>query len=620
MKSLHVTHGLYPDRIGGVEVHTYELARALSAQNEVTVLTPSTGSSRDFAVHGVGVRQVRADEASRSGHRAMLTALEDLLRTATPDVVHFQHVGLSDVLALAMFERVRTAGLPCVLSLHDYWYMCPRYTLVDWRGRFCPGPAPARCGRCCGWRTKNPWRWYTRRRAQLARRLAFTRLLTDCSVVAPVSEHVAARYLAFGAPRDRMAVVAPGIRVPATSAAEPVMPAARLVVAFLGQVQPHKGVAVLLKAMARVRAAAVLEVWGKGPASHARELEREARALGVTAAFHGAYDQGALDQILAAAHVVVVPSVSEEPFGLVVQEALARRRIVIASRVGGLREQVLDGVNGYLVPPRDPARLAETLDRVAAALGAGALRAAKALPAVGLGVRAIEQEATAWSRIYALAVAHQDAPGVAAAEFELGAAVSAIAAAVGVVRSEILMGVVRLRAGERHGGRTPLKRREGARVAAHALVADAVAEHDFARGVLRRRAVEVLHALGSRRVVVTGGGLGVDALALAAVGLEAMVLEPDPVRADAVARHLRSAGRSVRVVTSARETSGADAVFVPRALCRDGDAGGPAHLAAEVLGIGGLLVTAQRRATLTGFEPDALTESAEPDLSLWRRR
>jgi len=620
MKSLHVTHGLYPDRIGGVEVHTYELARALGVQHEVAVLTPSTESSRDFALHGVDVRQVRADVESPSGHRAMLTALEDLLRTATPDVVHFQHLGLSDVLAQAMFERVRTAGLPCVLSLHDYWYMCPRYTLVDWRGRFCPGPAPARCGRCCGWRTKNPWRWYTRRRAQLARRLAFTRLLSDCSVVAPVSEHVAARYLAFGAPRDRMVVVAPGIRVPATSAAEPVMPAPRLVVAFLGQVQPHKGVAVLLNALARVRVPAVLEVWGEGPASHARELELEARALGVTAAFHGAYDQGALDQILAAVHVVVVPSVSEEPFGLVVQEALARRRIVIASRVGGLREQVLDGVNGYLVLPRDPARLAETLDRVAAALGAGASRAGKVLPAVGLGVRAIEQEAAEWSRIYALAVAHQDAPGVAAAEFELGEAVSAIAAAVGVVRSEILMGVVRLRAGERPGRRTPLKRGEGARAAAHALVTDAVAEHDFARGVLRRRAVEALHARGSRRVVVTGGGLGVDALALAAVGLEAMVLEPDPVRADAVARHLRSAGGSVRVVASAREASGADAVFVPRALCRDGDAGGPAHLAAEVLGVGGLLVTAHGGETPNGFERDGLTESAEADLSLWRRR
>jgi hypothetical protein len=323
--------------------------------------------------------------------------------------------------------------------------------------------------------------------------------------------------------------------------------------------------------------------------------------------------------MLAAAHVVVVPSDFEEPFGLVVQEALARRRIVIASRVGGLQEQVLDGVNGYLVLPRDPARLAETLDRVAAALGAGTPRTGKVLPAVGLGVRAIEQEAAEWSRIYALAVAHQDAPGVAAAEFELGAAVSAIAAALGVPRSEILTGVVRLRAGEPHGRRTPLTQSEGARAAAHVLVADAVAERDFARGVLRRRAVEALHARGNRRVVVTGGGLGVDAMALAAVGLEAMVLEPDPVRADAVARHLRSAGGSVRVVTSAREASGADAVFIPRTLRRDGDAGGPAHLAAEVLGVGGLLVTAHGGETPNGFEPDALTESAEADLGLWRR-
>jgi glycosyltransferase involved in cell wall biosynthesis len=54
-----------------------------------------------------------------------------------------------------------------------------------------------------------------------------------------------------------------------------------------------------------------------------------------------------------ASDVVVVPSLLE-PWGLVATERTACGRPVIASRVGGLIDQVIDGVTGFLVPPRVP--------------------------------------------------------------------------------------------------------------------------------------------------------------------------------------------------------------------------------------------------------------------------
>jgi glycosyltransferase involved in cell wall biosynthesis len=62
----------------------------------------------------------------------------------------------------------------------------------------------------------------------------------------------------------------------------------------------------------------------------------------------------------AASDVVVVPSL-QEAWGLVATEAMACGRPVVASRVGGLPDQVIDGYNGFLVPPKDPKALADRI-------------------------------------------------------------------------------------------------------------------------------------------------------------------------------------------------------------------------------------------------------------------
>lgn len=85
-------------------------------------------------------------------------------------------------------------------------------------------------------------------------------------------------------------------------------------------------------------------------------------------------DPGEVPGLMAAHDVILVPSVAE-PFGLVAVEAHAAGRWVVAADVGGLRDIVIEGVNGTLVadddyagalarvPAYDPARVAETAQR-----------------------------------------------------------------------------------------------------------------------------------------------------------------------------------------------------------------------------------------------------------------
>ena len=65
--------------------------------------------------------------------------------------------------------------------------------------------------------------------------------------------------------------------------------------------------------------------------------------------------------LLAAADALVVPTISQEVFGIVIVEAYAHGTPVLASTTGGIPEIVREGETGFLVEPGDVDRLAEKL-------------------------------------------------------------------------------------------------------------------------------------------------------------------------------------------------------------------------------------------------------------------
>ncbi|WP_283132840.1 glycosyltransferase [Rhizohabitans arisaemae] len=148
-----------------------------------------------------------------------------------------------------------------------------------------------------------------------------------------------------------------------------------LVVARLAQ---QKGLDVLLDAAARIRGASIV-VAGGGPLEGT--LRRRAEAEGLPVRFLG--ERHDMADLLAAADGLVVPSLWEgQP--LSVQEALRAGVPVVATRVGGVPDLVGDAA--LLVPPGDPAALAEAVGRFAAdpalrdRLAAAAARRGAALP------------------------------------------------------------------------------------------------------------------------------------------------------------------------------------------------------------------------------------------------
>jgi phosphatidylinositol alpha-mannosyltransferase len=133
-------------------------------------------------------------------------------------------------------------------------------------------------------------------------------------------------------------------------------------VLFVGRLEPRKGVDALIRAMAGVRervAGATLVVVGDGPDRAA--LEAAASAGGVPVSFVGRVSDDDLPAYYRAADVVCSPARGGESFGIVLLEAMAAGRPVVATRIEGYTELLADADCGRLVEPGDPGQLAGTI-------------------------------------------------------------------------------------------------------------------------------------------------------------------------------------------------------------------------------------------------------------------
>jgi glycosyltransferase involved in cell wall biosynthesis len=166
--------------------------------------------------------------------------------------------------------------------------------------------------------------------------------------------------------------------------------AARDGVLFVGRLTPHKGIDLLIRALP---AGAALRIAG-GPGHDPRPPERDYPALlrrlaeDRDVAFLGPVPDPALPDLYRRAAVLALPSLdrtcygrrvpASELLGLAALEAMASGTPVVASRIGGLAEVVVDGETGFLVEPGDAEALGDRLARLlsdrrlAARLGANA--------------------------------------------------------------------------------------------------------------------------------------------------------------------------------------------------------------------------------------------------------
>ncbi|MFN8459432.1 MAG: glycosyltransferase [Anaerolineae bacterium] len=296
----------------------------------------------------------------------MQQAFAQVLGQTQPDLIHIQHLmGLP----VGLVKRIRQAGLPFVITLHDYWWVCANAQLLtNYSGQLCAGPqAGFNCARCALARAGQPHAW------PLAPPLAgvltwrnylLRRVLHAAGRLIAPTEFVRRWYAGHGAPAERLVLIPHGLDRPDL----PPRPARRssqpLRLVYIGGLTWQKGVHTLVKAFEGVGEWAELWIAGDETVDPAYVAMLKAQAS-PQVRFLGQLSRAEVWATLAQAGAVLVPSLWYETFSFIVSEAFAAGVPVLASRLGTLADRVSDGVDGLLVPPGDVSAWREAIHRLA---------------------------------------------------------------------------------------------------------------------------------------------------------------------------------------------------------------------------------------------------------------
>jgi glycosyltransferase involved in cell wall biosynthesis len=312
--------------VGGAQTYVASLMPALVGQFDVTVAAYGAGPVRD-AAEATGARFIPLRSVQRPINPwrdlAGLLELIRLLRRERPDILHASS-SKAGVLG-------RVAGLLAGVPIRIF-------TVHGWAFAAYSG-IPSRL-----------YRWADR----------LVRPLTTVTIC--VSERERAAGLAAGTcDAERTVVIPNAVDVATAPHAKPVVRARPLIVA-VGRLKAPKDFVTLVRALARLQPDSFEAlIVGDGPDRH--RLEAEIEALGLADRVELAGERRDVPQLLASADVFVLSSASEG-MPVSVLEAMAAGLPVVAARVGGVPEQVADGVTGLLVEPGDPDELAAALARL----------------------------------------------------------------------------------------------------------------------------------------------------------------------------------------------------------------------------------------------------------------
>jgi len=365
MNILQVIHGFPPYYMAGSEVYTFNLCQELNRYHEVFVFSRIENPYReayeldDEEYKGLKVRRVNKPKRDYAFTEKYLDErlekiFSDYLDEIQPDVVHFGHLShLSTDLVNIAKER----DLPVIYTLHDFWLKCYRGQLIDTNAEICPGPSEENCFECVRDTFGEKWdmedvKGYKKH---------MDSVIDNIDVFLSPSKFLKNFFVDSGIPEEKIRYSRYGFNKDLIKKKEKKFTSeSKISFGFMGRVIPVKGIEVLLKAFSRLEKSD-LHIFG----SVGDQLEFLQGYLDESVILEGPFKNWKIDEkVLSNIDVLVVPSIWYENSPLVIQEAFLAGVPVITSDIGGMKELVKDGKDGFTFETGDVDSLREVMKRI----------------------------------------------------------------------------------------------------------------------------------------------------------------------------------------------------------------------------------------------------------------
>ena len=346
----------YPPSVGGEERHAHDLSVALAARgHDVSVATLWHKGLPEFEIEqGVRIYRIRGS-VQRMGmlfndkgrqhappfpDPEALLALRRVVMKEQPEIVHAHNWLIHSFLPLKTWSKAKL-----VLTIHDTSLVCAQKRYM-YHESVCSGPALGKCLRCCSEHYGSVKGITTALANGVGRRIeyrAVDRFLSVSQAMADISlldkYHVPYQVVPNFVPDDITTL--PDTPHPLVEQ----LPKGEYLL-FVGDVKRDKGVEVLFHAYAEMDTHVPLIIIGRPVNDFATPVPRNVHI----------FESWPHDAVMGAwsrCTVALAPSLWLEAFGIVAIEAMAMGRPLVASRIGGLSDIVVDEQTGLLVPPGD---------------------------------------------------------------------------------------------------------------------------------------------------------------------------------------------------------------------------------------------------------------------------
>ena len=270
------------------------------------------------------------------------------LKREKPDIVHFLH---SNYLSIPVMISTYILKIPTVFTVLDYFIICPRNNLRLDDGKICSKKEGLHCLKCVSW-------------LKFLEKIIIRIFSKNLKKVITFTETSRARLIKHGIPAEKIRVIYTYNPPQRSEKTERIAPNSIL---FVGTFFEYKGLHILLQAMPEIISEvpeSKLMIVGMGNEREWGRIERMLNDLKIRdhVIFLGQKKNEEVFEAVLKSEVVVVTEQWPSDFGpLIVVEAMALGKPVVASKIGAIPEFIKDGKNGFLAPHNQPAKFAEKI-------------------------------------------------------------------------------------------------------------------------------------------------------------------------------------------------------------------------------------------------------------------